>query len=567
MMLARGRSLRRFLGSLLISGGRRGVLALGIVLLAAGFEGLGLALLVPIIGIVLGQGGNPAGQAMLGWVSSLVGGNRQTLLATALGVFLLVMILRSLVLFARDRVLWQVQSRFVAEQRTRLVNQLAAARWSDLVTLDHAGVTSQLSGEIGRVSTATTQSFQIIVALALLIVQCALALLLAPGFGALILLLLAGIALPALARLDRIGTLGQFSSSGNAELLGAINQLLNGLKVALAQGMGPQFSGAFDRLQRRQLGFQREFSLGRARDQLLFGVASAVAVTLLVGIGIGLFNLSPAILITMIVIFTRVAGPIRSLQQALPQLFFTLSAYEAIVEMRAALAAARVEPATPLPLAPGLLIFRDVCYLHRQGGGVKRGSFTIAAGEMIGICGASGSGKTSLLDLAAGLLVPQSGTIQIGNTSLDAHHLAAWQARIAYATQEPFLFFGSVRDNLLWGGAATEDALWVALDRVGAGDLVKGLSDGLDTLVGERGAALSGGERQRLILARAMLRKPALLILDEASSSLDAPSEAAIIGAFRALDPRPAILFVTHRAESLMLCDRVLTMTAGEITD
>ncbi|OYY71828.1 ABC transporter ATP-binding protein [Sphingomonas sp. 28-63-12] len=571
MTRARWPTFRRYVGALITSSGKRGAYAFGAILLAALFEGLGLALLIPIIGLILAPGGSDAGngraQMLIHGAQAMLGDDRQRLLVTALGAFLLVMIVRGGVIFVRDRMLWQLQHCFIAEQRSRLVTQLAEANWSDLVTLDHARVTSQLSGEIARVSVATTMTFQIIVALAMLIVQGGLALLIAPAFGALILILLAAITLPALSRLDRIGTLGQHSTRGHAELLSAINQLLNGLKVALAQGMGRHFSREFDTLQARHLGIQREYSLGRARDQLIFGLVAALAMTLLVGIGVTLFGLSATIVATMIVIFSRIAGPVRSLQQAVPQLFFMLPAFESVTALGATLAAARAMPAEPQPLPTGPLAFRDVRYLHPPGGGVRHASFTLAAGECVGICGPSGGGKTTLLDLAAGLLMPQSGSIWVGDAPLDAPRLAAWQDRIAYATQEPFLFFGSVRHNICWGGSADPADLSAAIGLVGATALIEGLPDGIDTLVGERGASLSGGERQRLILARALLRKPALLILDESTSSLDAASEAAILAAFRRVTPRPAILFVTHRAESLALCDRVLTMDNGTIID
>jgi ATP-binding cassette subfamily C protein len=107
--------------------------------------------------------------------------------------------------------------------------------------------------------------------------------------------------------------------------------------------------------------------------------------------------------------------------------------------------------------------------------------------------------------------------------------------------------------------------MWQALEIAGAADLVRRMNDGLETVVGERGTLISGGERQRIALARAVLRAPRVLILDEATSAIDAPSEQAILARLRALDPRPTLVLIAHRAESLALCDRVLTFADGRV--
>lgn len=555
-------SLFAFMRSLLIARGRRGYAALALVAAGALVEGLGLVMLVPVIGLVLDSGSPGGMRAML---QPYLGSDRQIVLITALAAFLMVMILRGAVLYLRDRATWRLQAYFVAEQRNAIVRKLAAARWSALVRLEHAQITSQLSGEIARISAATTMLFQAIVAIGMLLVQGALALALAPGLGSLVIGLLVLLALPVALRFNAIAGLGNKANRGGAELMSSIGHLLSGLKVAQAQGMQARFIADFEALQERHLDYQRDFSLGRARDTLIFGVGSSVGGAMLVWLGLGVFALKPAVLITLIVIFSRLSGPIRSLQASLPQLVYMLPAYESISRLAVELDAARAGARTREPLDDGALRFDRAAYLHPQGRGLREASFSIAPGEVVGICGPSGGGKTTLLDLATGLVEPQSGTITVGATPLNAGNVAAWADRIAYATQEPFLFHNSIRHNVAWGTDADDEAIWAALEAMGAGPLVRAKPLGLATIIGDRGALFSGGERQRLILARALLRRPGLLILDEATSSLDAPSEAAILKAFRAMTPTPAILFVTHRAESLANCDRVLRLEDGAI--
>jgi ATP-binding cassette subfamily C protein len=192
-------------------------------------------------------------------------------------------------------------------------------------------------------------------------------------------------------------------------------------------------------------------------------------------------------------------------------------------------------------------------------------SFTIPAGAMVGLSGPSGAGKSTLADLACGLLVASTGEIRVGGARLDAATAETWAARVSYVPQEAFLLNDSVRANLLWGAGVREDKhLWEALEAVGAAARVKEMG-GLDAPVGERGNRLSGGERQRLGLARALLRPAELMLLDEATNALDAPSEAKLLDTIAALSPRPTLLLISHSEAVLGRCERVLFLDRGRL--
>jgi ABC-type multidrug transport system fused ATPase/permease subunit len=146
--------------------------------------------------------------------------------------------------------------------------------------------------------------------------------------------------------------------------------------------------------------------------------------------------------------------------------------------------------------------------------------------------------------------------------------LDGWSATLAYVGQEGTVFNDSVRGNLLAEGASASDAdLWQVLATVGLAERVRAFRSALDEPVGDRGSHLSGGERQRLVLARALLRRPTFLILDEATAALDAESEGALIKRLKALEPRPAALVVAHRGSTLAHCDSVVSIQHGVVSE
>ena len=179
----------------------------------------------------------------------------------------------------------------------------------------------------------------------------------------------------------------------------------------------------------------------------------------------------------------------------------------------------------------------------------------------------SASGKTTLLDLLVGLMPPARGTIIAQGRELrQEEDWEAWRASLAYLPQDPFLFDTTIRENLQWCAPdVTEATMMEALEIAGAQGLLARCPDGLDTRVGERGQAFSGGERQRICLARGLIRRHALLILDEATSAIDEDGGSAIFDRLRQWPARPAILLVSHRAETRESADRVVRLEGGRI--
>jgi ATP-binding cassette subfamily C protein len=187
-------------------------------------------------------------------------------------------------------------------------------------------------------------------------------------------------------------------------------------------------------------------------------------------------------------------------------------------------------------------------------------------GEILGVTGASGAGKTTFLDAITGLILPDAGSIRHNGQLMDestAHH---WRDKISYVPQESFLLNESVRRNLTWGRKELpDDILWDTLSLVQMDGVVRRSAEGLDTQVSERGIRFSGGERQRIALARALLREPEVLILDEATSAIDIDTEVAIFERLAAAKPELTIIVVAHRPSTLAMCDRIIRLEEGRL--
>lgn len=167
-----------------------------------------------------------------------------------------------------------------------------------------------------------------------------------------------------------------------------------------------------------------------------------------------------------------------------------------------------------------------------------------------------------------GLIVPDKGRVLVDGVQLVPTNLKSWRDQVGYFNQDTFLFHDTVRANLLFARPdATEEEIWQALKLAAADEFVSRLPEGIDTIVGDRGMQLSGGERQRLALARALIRKPSLLILDEATSSLDLENERRILKTLEGLRGRVTILIISHRLSAVQGADTIYELQNGKVVE
>jgi len=220
--------------------------------------------------------------------------------------------------------------------------------------------------------------------------------------------------------------------------------------------------------------------------------------------------------------------------------------------------------ALPLPAIRGAIVLEHVCLRHDRKDVLTDVSLSIPAGSFCAILGPSGVGKSTLADLLVRYLDPDEGRILIDGNDLKTLRLADVRSRILLVDQTPYLFNATVEENITWAGPpVTREALETAAHAAGLEELLARLPEGYQTKTGERGGAFSVGERQRIALARALLRRPDVLILDEPTSALDPEMEQSIAASLRAVLPDATLIVITHRPALAELADAVITLEDG----
>lgn len=283
-------------------------------------------------------------------------------------------------------------------------------------------------------------------------------------------------------------------------------------------------------------------------------------------------TMNPGDLVSFIVVTGIIGGSIGGLGDLYTQILKAIGASERILEILGMKAEINITPeAVPAIPIQGNIRFEHVKFAYPGRPDVdvlKDVSFQIKSGEKVALVGSSGAGKSTIVQLIMRFYDISQGKILIDEKPIQDYDISGYRGNLAIVPQEILLFGGSIRENILYGRpSATEAEVIEAAERSFSMEFIKGFPEGLDTLVGERGVKLSGGQRQRIAIARAILKDPALLILDEATSSLDAESEKLVQAALEELMKGRTSIIIAHRLATIRNVDRIYVIESGAIAE
>jgi len=550
---------------------RRALLALALTAAVGMTEGVTLLLLLPLLqlaGVVV--------EGSVGSIASRLGATFEAVhikptLFSVLAVFVAISVLQALLVRARSLADTTAVQRYTLALRKRLYSAIAQAQWLVISRIRSSDFTYALTTAVDQVDNGANNLLYFIATSVVALVYAALALRLSPAMSAIVLgscllLLVAERARTVLGRKR-----GEQVTSVTNELFATAAEQLGGLKTAKSYGYEERHLSLFldigRHLNTARIGLTRAFATLRLR----MTIGSVLALSVILYLAVAVFHLPTAAILLLLFIFSRLVPRLVSLQQTLQEILSTIPALETIERLIAKCESSpeRSSIETRSITVEREIDFDDVSFSYDVTGTalqIASVSLRIPAGKTSAIVGASGAGKSTIADMLLGLVRPVKGSITVDGVQLDDSHLASWRAQIGYVAQDTFLFNDSIRFNLDWASPGADEAeMMRALENAAAADYVSRLPHGLDTVIGERGVRLSGGERQRLSLARALLRKPRLLVLDEATSALDSENEEKIYRAIARLHGAMTIVVITHRLSTIRNADLIHVLDGGRL--
>ena len=550
------------------------ILTLALTVLLSMTEGIGLVLLVPLLQLV----GLDVQQGTLGWFARPVRAmfaaiGLQLTLPGILAIYVLVAGTHALCAHWQATASSTLQNEFVAYLRGRLYHSIANTSWGFFIQRRSSEFTHALTAELEHIGGSTYYLLGMISNATIAFIYLVLALQVSAPMTALV--LLSGMVLFVLlrGRVRAARLSGQRLSSATGDLYAATQEHLDGMKVTKSYGAEDRHADIFARLTDHLARLNIATARNHVAAKAWFDVGSVVILSCILYVSLDVLAIPSAAVLLLVFIFFRLMPKLSGIHQSYQSFMSLLPSFVAVARVQEACdAAAESRPRRSEDIKLRREIqFEQVSFSYGRDDEaevIHDLDLTIRAGMTTAIAGPSGAGKSTIADLVIGLITPSRGRVLVDGLPLSPERMRSWRDQIGYVAQDTFLFHDTVRANLLWARPdADAEAIRRAVRLAAADGFIDGLPAGLDTVLGDRGVRLSGGERQRLALARAVLREPSLLILDEATSSLDSENERRIQSAIEELHGHLTILIITHRLSTIRGADVIYVLERGRLVE
>jgi subfamily B ATP-binding cassette protein MsbA len=549
-----------------------GSIVLGI--LSSFAEGVGVALFIPFIQVVTDQGaGTSAGAPFLdrlweGMFASVPADHRLELICLAI---LAAVLAKAILFYAHDVLLLYVDWKTGHEIRSRLAWQLLTISFRRVEQRDAGDLLNVLSGESWKASDALSVVLEVVITACTLIVYIALLLLISPSLTVLALAAMLAISVTVRIVTSRVKTLGERVTAENAVLATRMLEIVEGNKTIRTFGRERYEAGRFDVASQ---------AVGRLCCRL--GCVKALLTPI--------YELGAAALLVFI-LFISVREP-AGLGSALVFIFALYRAYpkmaaldRAGVSLRSASASINAvaslladddrAAAAPQGRVPFTGLGQEICldgvsFKYHAGDrfALRAVSVCIPARKTTALVGPSGAGKSTIIRLLLRLYDPDEGAIRVDGRLLQEIDLASWRNKIAVVSQDAYVFNATIRDNIAYGRLdATDEQILMAAQQANAHEFIAALPQGYRTSIGDRGVRLSTGQVQRLTLARAIVRDPEILVLDEATNAVDSISERVIQEALERFASSRTVIIIAHRFSTIEQADRIVVLERGGVRE
>ena len=552
---------------------QRAIVVVG-VCIAGVFELVGFAAIIPLLSVM-----SPESDMSMGGRREMIHNALQNAyatlglpmnLVTLLLTILLFMVIKAIISIAVTRYVASVMTRINTEARLDVIRTLMHARWSFYVRQR----LSRLVSAAGESSNAVGEAFQLSTDMLTAFLRIAIYLLICYVIAPAMVLVAAGVAVimavtyGALVRQSKRAAKGQ--SRAMRRMKTDLTDVFIGIKSIRAMGRQAHMStllskdsAALDQSMRSRV-LSAEYA-----EELQ---APIIAICMVLGLlgGSQLLGLGGHELLLAAILLVRLVNTFGFVQRGSQRLMMAQVGLGSARNLIAAAESSQEQLTGTVPPDPAAGVrFEGVSFRHADGKELlNKVDFEVTAGKITTLVGPSGVGKTTTLDLVIGLLPPRAGRLLLGGVDSTEVDLARWRQVIGYVPQDVTLFHDNVRNNVALGEARfSDEEVWRALRAAGADEFIEALPDGLDHVVGERGQMISGGQRQRIALARALLHRPAILILDEATTGLDRETEETICTRIREMVVREGltVLAVTHGEVWRQMADRIYKIADGSI--